>query len=127
MTEPNTIDFDAVDKLIDDQIKKEASTEKYFKNVQDFQKKLGDALEAIRIVKDHSFGLVNTDKYRGKIQNILDDMIDLLRETETERDGLNKKRFNPIEVEDNTPKESGGERSPQEISESGKVAPLEKL
>jgi len=133
MTTNKDLDFKNIDNLIEDHIKLEASTEKYFKNVQDFQKKLSDALESIRVVKDLSFGLVNQERYKSKIQKILDDMIDLLRETEEERDGLNKKRFSPLEMEDNTPKGEGEEITPESSTEipsnltpPAKIQPLEK-
>ena len=118
MTENADLNKDEIEKIIEDRMSFEASTEKYFKNLQDFQKKLSESLESIRVVKDHSFGLMNNEKYKNKMDKILEEMIDILRDTEIERDSLNKKRYAPMEMEDSSKKETLPETSSEAPSET---------
>jgi len=85
--------------LVDNLIQKEANSgvDKYFNNLKDFQKKLGDAMEAIRCIKDLSHGLANP-KFKGMLDKLQEQLRDILVETDSERDKLNEKRNAVVEV-----------------------------
>lgn len=85
----------AVDRLMN--VEAENKVDKYFNNLKDFQKKLGDAMEAMRCIKDLSHGLANP-KFREMLSKLQEQLRDILEETDTERDKLNEKRHSVVEV-----------------------------